>query len=61
MLRFKVRLIIRKMGKTCQSCEQSFELELSATSCAEAITKAKKLSNNNLDTQEINIELNEEI
>ncbi|QEA09595.1 hypothetical protein Sfin2_26 [Shigella phage Sfin-2] len=41
MKRFKVKLIIRKMGMFCQSCKQSFETEVSATSQAEAIAKAK--------------------
>lgn len=61
MKRFKVKLIIRKMGMLCQSCKQSFETELSATSHDEAITKAKKLSGANLDTHKINIELIKEI
>ena len=61
MKRFKVKLIIRKMGMFCQSCKQSFETELSATSQAEAIMKAKKLSGANLDTHKINIELIKEI
>ncbi len=61
MKRFKVKLIIRKMGMFCQYCKQSFETELSATSQAEAITKAKKLSGANLDTHKINIELIKEI
>jgi hypothetical protein len=49
------------MGMFCQSCKQSFETELYATSQAEAITKAKKLSGANLDTHKINIELIKEI
>lgn len=61
MKQFKVKLTIRKMGMFCQSCKQTFETEVNATSQAEALIKAKKLSGANLDTHKISIDLIKEI
>ena len=57
MKRWKVRLVIRKMGMMCKSCRQTFECEVVADNEVEAVQFAKEQSRANTLTHSFNVEL----
>ncbi|EFW1287491.1 hypothetical protein bas06_0088 [Escherichia phage KarlJaspers] len=56
-MKYKVRLTIRRMGRNCSSCRQSFECEVEARGELEAAARAKELSGANQDTHQFSIDL----
>lgn len=53
---YKVKLTIRRMGRTCQSCKQTFESDIEADSPEDALAKAKARSGANPDTHKFSID-----
>lgn len=59
--RFKVALIIRRMGRKCSSCKQEFECEVMAESQEFAVVSAKLLSGANPNYHQFSIKLIKEL
>lgn len=59
--RFKVSLIIRRMGRKCSSCKQEFECEVMAETQELAVVNAKILSKANPDYHQFSIKLIKEL
>lgn len=53
---FSVKLTIRRMGRQCDSCKQTFECEVSALDNVDAIQVAKVLSGADPETHKFNID-----
>lgn len=56
MKNYKVKLTIRRMGRQCQSCKQSFEGEFYAASPEDAVSQAKSQSGADPDTNQFQID-----
>lgn len=59
--RFKVALIIRRMGRNCSSCKQEFECEVMAETQEFAVVSAKLLSGANPSYHQFSIKLIKEL
>lgn len=61
MKTYKVKLTIRRMGRSCNSCKQDYEGEFSAESAEQAVSKAKRQSGANPDYHQFSISLIKEL
>lgn len=59
--KFKVALIIRRMGRKCSSCKQEFECEVAAETKELAVIHAKLRSGANPDYHQFSIKLIKEL
>lgn len=61
MKTYIVKAVIMRMGRTCASCRQNYEIELKADSADDAVARAKVSCGADLETHKFKVSIVKEI